>query len=254
MNILVVFTGILDPKWPLPRMSGDALPARAADKLILSPFEEAALELALRLRDANPEIKISALICGAETEKLAFAIGSYRIEDVTRLAFDPARLWDASALASALAAHIKSNAAPDLIFLGREVGDCDDGLLAPLLAVQLGRRFFGLAQDVRTGADAALMRERGDFAEWTRCAPGLVVSVTNDRRNRLRRPLMKNVQEARKRASALVEASTPAANARLAAASERASARRKMPCRKLEEPLDAQIADFADALKREIGA
>jgi electron transfer flavoprotein beta subunit len=254
MDILLVVAGILDPKWPLPRLDGQSLPARASDKMILSPFEEAALELALRLRDSNPEIKISALVCGAETEKLAFAIGSYRIENVTRLAFDFARFWDTPALAAALAEHIKKDSAHDLIFLGREVGDCDDGLLAPLLAAQLDRRFFGLAQDVRTGADAALMRERAGFAEWTPCASGLVVSVTNDRRNRLRRPLMKNVQEAKRRAGALAEAATPVADARIVAVSERASARRKMPCRMLSGALEAQVAELADTLKREKAA
>jgi hypothetical protein len=47
--------------------------ARVRVELILSPFEKAALKLALRQRDSKSRNQ-TALICGAEAEKLAFAI------------------------------------------------------------------------------------------------------------------------------------------------------------------------------------
>jgi electron transfer flavoprotein beta subunit len=41
------------------------------------------------------------------------------------------------------------------------------------------------------------MRESGSFEEWFGMNGRVVASVTNDRRNRLRKPLMKNVMLAR---------------------------------------------------------
>lgn len=251
MNILVIAAGILDPKWPLAEPPAGRLPTRTDDKLILSPFEESALELALRIRDALPEsTSLSALVLGAATEKLARAIGSYNITDVTRLDLDMDRLWDAPAIADALAGRIAASA-PSLVLTGREIGDCDDGLLAPLLSARLGLHFFGLAQDVRIdGGQIAFARERAACEEIAAADAGLLVSVTNDRRNKLRRPLMKNVQAA-KRANypiAPVSATTnPAAS--LHATTLRASARNKIACRKLSGPLPEQISTLALVLK-----
>lgn len=251
MNILVIAAGILDPKWPLAEPQAGSLPARAEDKLIPSPFEDSALELALRIRDALPEsTHISALVLGAATEKLARAIGSYNIADVTRLDLDMDRLWDAPAIAAALANHVAA-AAPALILAGREIGDCDDGLLAPLLSARLGWRCFGLVQDVRIDSgQITFARERGACEEIAAYAPGLLVSVTNDRRNKLRRPLMKNVQAA-KRASYPIAPAPPAASsaASLEAATLRASARQKTACRKLSGPLPEQISTLAHILQ-----
>ena len=89
MRILLIVAGIFDPKWPLPAFAASELPLCPEDKLVLSPFEEAALELGLRTRDADREhVVLSAVVCGATTEKLARAIGSYNIADVVRLDLD----------------------------------------------------------------------------------------------------------------------------------------------------------------------
>lgn len=228
MNVLVIAAGILDPKWPLTEPPEGRLPARTEDKLVLSPFEESALELALRIRDGRPETTvISAVTLGAATEKLARDIGSYNIADVTRLDLDMDRLWDAPAIAGAIVHYIAALPdTPPLILAGRELGDCDDGLLAPLLSAGLARRFFGLAQEVRLeGGCVAFVRERGAYQEVAALTADLLVSVTNDRRNKLRRPLMKNVQAAKRAIYPVAPAGLPeGAGATLQKTTLRASA------------------------------
>ena len=78
-----------------------------------------------------------------------------------------------------------------------EFGDFDDGLVPPLVAQFLGVPFFGRAQIIEAGAPVMLARESGDVCERIALQGRLLVSVTNDRRTRLRKPLMKNVMMAR---------------------------------------------------------
>ena len=87
----------------------------------------------------------------------------------------------------------------DLILIGREFGDHDVGVIAACLAAELDRPFFALVQAVRWDGDRLeLLREQGVVEETVGVEEQLVASVTNDRRNRLRHPLMKNVMEAKR--------------------------------------------------------
>jgi electron transfer flavoprotein beta subunit len=205
MKIAVAIAAVLDPKWPI-ELDGEGRPHVRPDRLILSPFDESALEIALRLRDLDPErVSISAIVTA---EKIARAIAAFRIEDIAILDLPFEATCDARSTAAALAGSLDPDA--DLVLIGREFGDCDDGAVAPLLARLLDRPFFGRVQDVKAGAD--LLREGQDEEESVALGAPILCSVTNDRRNRLRKPLMKNVMMARTatfRAMRLVAAETP---------------------------------------------
>lgn len=191
MKILVLIAGVQDPKWPV---TPEAVRAgSASDRRIMSPFDEAALEMALRIRDARPESEIAVRVGGGGScIRLARTIAAFNIPDIGTIALD--RDWDQSAVAHAIAPLAGDT---DLILLGREFGDFDDGLVPPLLAGLLGLPFFGRAQTVETANAIGMMRETGLFSETLSLAGRVVVSVTNDRRTRLRKPLMKNVMQAR---------------------------------------------------------
>jgi len=190
VRIAVAIAAVLDPKWPI-ELDGEGRPLFRPDRLILSPFDESALEIALRLRDLDPEnVSISAVVTA---EKIARAVAAFRIDDVEILdiPFDVA--CDAWSTAAALAGAVDAQA--DLVLIGREYGDCDDGAVPPLLARLLDRPFFGRVQDVKGGT--GLLREGQDEEEVVTLSAPILCSVTNDRRNRLRKPLMKNVMMAR---------------------------------------------------------
>ncbi len=192
MNIVVLIAGVLDPKWPVAPDHG-GLPVRQADRVIMSPFDEAALEVALKVRDAHPSTAVRAFVAGGvDGTRLARSVAAYNIADLSTVQL--CRTWDQSSVARELA---QLCGGADLVLLGREFGDCDDGLVPPLLASQLGATFFARAQIVETKGELRMMRESGGFEEWLSLRGRVVASITNDRRNRLRKPLMKNVMLAR---------------------------------------------------------
>lgn len=63
------------------------------------------------------------------------------------------------------------------------------------------------------GEQLWLMRERGTCEEWLGLDQPTLASVTNDRRNKLRHPLMKNVMQAKRMTFPQVMASAPTRSA-----------------------------------------
>jgi electron transfer flavoprotein beta subunit len=155
VNIVVFIAGVLDPKWPAAsNLCG--LPTRQADRVIMSPFDEAALEIALKIRDAHPATTVRAFVAGGEDgARLARAIAAFNIADLSTVQLD--RPWDQSGVARELA-QLCGQA--DLILLGREFGDCDDGLIPPLLASLLGATFIARTQIVEAKGEVRDARVR----------------------------------------------------------------------------------------------
>lgn len=192
MNIVVLIAGVHDPRWPItPEAATDS--AAGGEHCIMSPFDEAALEMALRIRDARSDTAIAVRVAGGEgAMRVARSIASLNISDVATFAVETP--WDQVATARALA-QLSTDA--ELILMGREFGDFDDGLVPSLLAGLLKAPFFGRAQTIEAQRGIAFMREAGSHSERLLLSDRAVVSVTNDRRTRLRKPLMKNVMQAR---------------------------------------------------------
>jgi len=241
MKIAVAIAGVLDPKWPID-LDGEGRPLVRPDRVIMSPFDESALEIALRLRDLDPAgTTISAV---ATAEKIARSLAAFRIEDIALLDLPFDSACDARATAAALAVALDPQV--DLVLTGREYGDCDDGAVPPLLARLLDRPFFGRVQDVK-GA-SALLREGAAEEEAVALDTPLLCSVTNDRRNRLRKPLMKNVMMAR---TATLRAA-PAVTANIAPFDRLAliaDARRPVQCRMAIGSPQAIAAILADHIR-----
>lgn len=199
MKVLVLLAGAADPKWPV--RAAQLLPGAAPVPRKLSPFDESALECALKLRDAQADVAIHALLVGVRPEEaLARGIAAFRLDGVENLVVDAALAWDAAALAAELAAVVRT-LQPDVVLMGREFGDTDDGMLAPLLAEALGRPCVMLAQSIRAAAGGfELARDRGELVEHVILTAPLLASITNDKANRLRFALMKNIALARQQA------------------------------------------------------
>jgi electron transfer flavoprotein beta subunit len=244
MNIVVLVAGVHDPKWPVePDSAADE--TAPAEHRIMSPFDEGALEMALRVRDANPATQIKVHVAGgAAGMRVARAIAALNITDVATLALD--RPWDQAATARTLAPLCDG---ADLILIGREFGDFDDGLVPALLARLLAVPFFGRAQTIGAQKDIILMREAGAYGETLAVSGRLLASVTNDRRTRLRKPLMKNVMMARQ----AVIGESPAANAPTAGLAVeslalRCSGRVRTDCAMISGPPERQAQVLATML------
>ena len=258
MNVLVLLAGIADPKWPLPAgLAATTLAAQRATYPLLSPFDEAALEIALKLRDADPTVQISALVAAASAlDPLLKHVASFRLDQVN--AFDTARwpAWNSAALAAALAAQLDTlAAAPDLVLIGREFGDLDDGGLPVTLAHALNWAFSSLVLEVAAaeGGGVQLLRQQGGGQERQRRDLPLLAAVTNHARNRLRHPLLKNVMAAKKMAFALLALPVPpeadaAPALQLAAAALATVPERSTACRMLDGDAAAQARALATLL------
>lgn len=212
MKILVLLAGVADIRFalhPITLNSEEQLQEQGAPRRLLSPFDEAALEVALKLRDAQAETQVDVLLFdGANSENLLRAVAAFRPNTVHCLELQPMRLWDARFSAAQLVDVIaRDYPTHDLVLLGREMGDLDEGSIAPLLACRLARPLFAMAQFGQWKEQRLqLMRERGICEEWLDVDEPMVASVTNDRRNKLRHPIMKNVMEAKRMSFARVVA------------------------------------------------
>lgn len=251
MHLLVLIAGVADPKWPLPAAAdAAALQAHGERYALLSPFDEAALELALKLRDADPAVAIHAMVAGPES--LARKVAEWRLDSVQRITPGVAA-WDAPAFAGAVAgaaAAIAADAA--LVLTGREFGDYDDGALPPLLAraMQLPHVGLAVAVSMRDGSPWAA-RQRAGRIERVRLEGRALVSVTNDSQNRLRHPLLKNVMAARKLRIDILAASAPAPSVTLVGLQAPVAAKRGSACRMLTGSAREQADALAQVLLEE---
>lgn len=199
MDIAVLIRGVADPKWPLPQdLSLAALQVHGAQRGILSPFDEAALEVALALRDAGPAVRITALV--AADEALTRRVAGWRPDAVHRLDLAAVAQWDGDSVAHALTQALAQLApGAELVLIGREFGDFDDGAVPAALARQSGLPDLPLALRVQQEGDGLILLRQGSGGlERGRLAGRALLCITNDPGNRLRHPLMKNVMNARK--------------------------------------------------------
>lgn len=130
MNIIVCVKAVM-AKAPI----GSAV--RSSETCLLNPFDRAALELALQLRDAHGG-KVTALSMGPDTivpillETRAFGA------DRAVLVSDPALAGsDTLATSTALAAALGTLAPYDLLLFGARTSDSDTGQVGPQTAVLL---------------------------------------------------------------------------------------------------------------------
>jgi electron transfer flavoprotein beta subunit len=253
MHVLVLLAGIVDPNVRLTESRIAALCAGANEDETrkLSPFDEAALETALQLRSSTPGTQITAALFGTEgSDKLLRFAAALRPDHMVRLNCPSSQLWDAATAGAQVAALLSGLAvaglpAPDLVLIGREFGDCDNGMLPPYLAEAGGWPFVGQVQQMRAEAGVLVMRRtRGSDEEEIRLPPPLFVSIVNDRGNRLRHPLMKNVMLARRETWPVLDGALVAGDRHLLSAAASTAAPRTAGCQWLEGTVDEQ----ADAL------
>src|SRR5690606_3564710 len=129
----VVLAGVADPRKPLAApASGDWRDAMSGASVgfKLSPFDEAALETALKLRHAGTATRITAVVTdGANDIGLLRAVAALKPDDVCGAPGMEALRWDPLARARALARALDRFSDAQLVLIGREHGDTDDGSL-----------------------------------------------------------------------------------------------------------------------------
>ncbi len=265
MKIAVVISGVADAKRPIEMPSTrqwSDLIATPTTPFKLSPFDEAALEVALKMRDRNSSTTVHVIVTdGSLDTALMRHIASYRPDSLVGLRIEPAQRGDARCLSQHVKQLISADLQIDLWLIGREHGDMDDGVVPVTLAESWKLPFLSLVLTVKKDlvSDQAVLVERmaSDQIELVQCPLPALLSVSNDKSNRLRHPLMKNVMLAKQQTFAVHSPQTPLTGPMLAQACPVSklvptdlAARGLKPCKMIEGSVEQQVQALAQHLDR----
>ena len=181
-----------------------------AHPLVVSPFDEQALEAALRIRDRlGPEVKITAITLGPEAAraalKQALALGADDAVHLLDPAFDDA---DSHVTAHAIARAIMQLGGVDLVLTGRQAADWDAGIVGLGIAEILGLPAVSIARAIDV-EDGLLTVERvlQDGVETVAAPLPAVVTVSNEL-GEVRKPNLRETMRAARKPVAVMNAAT----------------------------------------------
>ena len=150
--------------------------------MVMSPFDEQAVEAALRIREQHAATKITVLSLGTEAARNVLKHGLAMGADEAVLIRDTAvEGTDSYVTARTITAAIKKMAACDLVFAGRQAADSDAGVVGAGIGELLGWPVVTFAKAVQV-ADARLQVERvvDEGTEIVEAGLPAVVTVSNE--------------------------------------------------------------------------
>lgn len=153
VHLVVCIKEVWDPEFPsthfcINEEAGTVMPAPGL-RTVISPFDEQAVEAALRLSERLESAKVTVLSVGQESAGNilhgALAMGA----DAGVLVHDPTPFAvDAFTTATILSAALVNIGEWDLILTGRQAADTDTGIVGCLVAEMLGLPVITLAKEV----------------------------------------------------------------------------------------------------------
>ncbi len=204
MDIVVCFKQVVDPELPAKDFSLDGSTrrqVRSGRPLVISTYDENALEVALQLKDGSGA-KVTALTIGpqatlGDSVRLALAMGS----DEAVVVDDPAGPDLPGAVkARMLAAAIRKIGSCDLVLVGCESADWAERVVAPLLAEEMGAACVTFATRVEpSGGGLKVRRLADDGFHVIEAGTPAVISITSDETNRPRLPKVKDIVAAKRK-------------------------------------------------------
>jgi electron transfer flavoprotein beta subunit len=207
MKILCPVKRVVDPYAkvkPLPDGSGLDT---AALKFDVNPFDEIAVEEAVRMKERDPSVSITAVsIGGPEAEeqlRKALAMGA---DDAVLIEND--RPIDPSVVAAELAELAKGF---DLVLMGKQSTDDDNGQAAQMLAAKLGWPQATFASSIAIAEGIATVKRETDDGEETLVLPLPAVVTTDLRLNEPRYIALPGIIKARSKPLTRTQRATDAA-------------------------------------------
>jgi len=204
VNLIVCVKQIPDPEAPPASFKVDpgtnkVVPPPGVPPVI-SPYDENAVEAALKIKDAQKDSKITVISLGnnlvRDVVKKPLAMGCDELILLEDAAFEDG---DSFSTANALAAAIKKVGTYDIIFCGRVAGDWDAGQVGLGIAEILGLPSIGPAQKVEP-SDGKVKVERlvSDGYEVIEAPTPCVISVSSELGEPRYAPLKGIMQAAKK--------------------------------------------------------
>lgn len=167
---------------------------------VVSPFDEQALEAALRIRDKQPDTRITVVTLGPETARNALKHGlAMGADDGVLLADAGFEDGDAYTTALALAAAVRKLGDIDLVLTGRQAADWDTGAVGAGVAELLGMPVLTFAKEVSVENGAVrVARVLDDGAEVVAAGLPALVTVSNELGEARKPNLRETMRAARK--------------------------------------------------------
>jgi electron transfer flavoprotein alpha/beta subunit len=162
-------------------------------RTMINPFDESALELALRLADcAGPEVRLSALTIGSrQADPVLKTLLALRFDRVVRMEPAADLVFCPEVVAALIAAYARSHP-QDALLMGRQSGEGDHGKTPLLVAEHLGWPCVSEVTRVEAAAGRLRITSQVDdgLLEQT-LRPPCVLSVGNVAGTALRVPTLK---------------------------------------------------------------
>ncbi len=207
MKVLVPVKRVVDYNVKI-RVKADKSGVELANvKMSMNPFDEIAVEEAVRLKEAGKVAEVVAVSCGVaqcqETLRTAMAIGADRgvLVDCGDVELQPL------AVAKLLKALVEREQ-PALVILGKQAIDDDANQTGQMLAALLGWPQATFASKVELGADRVVVTREIDGGLETLEMPLPAVITTDLRLNEPRYATLPNIMKAKKKP---LDTQTPAA-------------------------------------------
>jgi electron transfer flavoprotein beta subunit len=204
MDIIVCVKQVVDPELPVRDFAIDPTTRRQVREgrpLVLSTYDENALEIALQIKDRTGA-KVTVLTIApqatiGDSVRLALAMGA----DEAVVVDDPdSPLLAGAVKARLLAAAIRRIGRFDLVLAGCESADWVERVVAPLLAEELGAACVTFAGRVEPAGQALVVHRQADegYHVLDVRLPA-VLSITSDETNRPRLPKVKDIVTAKRK-------------------------------------------------------
>jgi len=204
MDVVVCLKQVVDPELPARDFAIDPATGqqvREGRPLVLSTYDENALEVALQLKDRD-SVKVTALTIAPQATigdavRLALAMGA----DEAIVVDDPeSPRRSGAAKAAALAAALRKIGRFDLVLTGCESADWVERVVAPLLAEELGAACVTFVSQVEVRDGVAIARRQvEDGVHVVEARLPAVLSITSDESNKPRLPKVKDIITAKRK-------------------------------------------------------
>jgi electron transfer flavoprotein beta subunit len=183
LSIIVCAKQIPDPEAPLADVTvdGDTMEVIVDAPQVISPFDENALEAALRLQEEVGG-KVTVLSLGKKLSdtvlRKSLAAGA---DELILLQDENFEKLDSHSIAAALADAIRKIGEYDLVLTGRQAGDWDFGQVGLILAEMLELPCIGLAREIKVEDESVLVKKNipGGYEQVKAAMPALV-TVSNE--------------------------------------------------------------------------
>ncbi len=197
MKILVAVKRVIDPNVKVRIKSDQSGVEMTNVKMSMNPFDEIALEEAVRLKEAGTATEVVAVSAGAqqaqETLRTALAVGADRgVHILTETTLEPL-------IVAKLLRAIAERESPDLFILGKQAIDDDSGQTGQMLAALLGwpQGTFAYKVVIENGTATVTREIDGGLETVTLTLPAVV--TTDLRLNEPRYASLPNIMKAKKK-------------------------------------------------------